>query len=110
MAASETARPMANELDLHAARSKGFSMKALRKLMLGVVAAMGLLLPLTGGSEAKAGGGYAVQVCHYHVYYRSCPHDSWHYLGCYPCAYSAQAAGAALSARGYYWWCQPICY
>jgi hypothetical protein len=76
-------------------------MKALRKLMLGVVAAMGLLLPLTGGSEAKAGGGYAVQVCHYHVYYRSCPHDSWHYLGCYPCAYSAQAAGAALSARGY---------
>jgi hypothetical protein len=83
-------------------------MSAIRKLMLGVVAATGFLLPFGSASQAHAGNPGHVRVCHYHVYLRSCPHSAWQYFGCYPCANSARAAGLALQARGYAWWCQPI--
>ncbi|MDX1947884.1 MAG: hypothetical protein SFU86_20970 [Pirellulaceae bacterium] len=56
-------------------------MKALRSLALLAILALPVALPLASPTPAAAGHGHAAQVRYYYLYYRTCPHDSWHYYG-----------------------------
>ena len=86
-----------------------FAGKTRWKRFLGVcVAALVLCSPgaLPSASPKTSGECHAGHYRYYYVYYRTCPHDTWHYYGA--TAYPAQASAAVIGLQrmGYQAFCR----
>lgn len=73
-------------------------MTFLRKLLLACVASLSLMSPAIMAPKAHAQHGHTRV---YWVYYRTCPHDSWHCYGGYYGVGDAQQAVRWFQFNGY---------